>query len=664
MRINQLLTVRITAILLCCTILIFAHLSPVLVAQETNTEPATSEDAPPKYKFNPETGLWENGIYAWNPANNKTTPLKEVNYSYNPETEQWDTDVWVYDSTAKSYVPQNVKATIENTGTNSTNQISNPVSDTQISNTGPNSKQHANTGTISNTGPESENTIEEDDKNSKFFDTYFNASISNSLNSTASSGDASVLYNTNAGSASTGDAEVVASIINMLQSSWSANGQAPAILNTTIQGGHVGDLVIDPENLSVSDSSSLGKLNVEHVETAGIQNNLDIQANSGNALVSKNTNAGDATTGDALAVAQVMNLINSSIVAGQSFIGTINVYGDLEGDVLLPESLTEQLLAAKVPTANVSLTGDLELDNKTDIVIDNNLQLASSSGNAEVSNNTNAGDAKSGNAQTDITVFNLIGEQLNSSSGLLVFVNVFGEWIGFITGAPEGSNSAFLGGGAAQSTPIAGVTALDADIERSYVIENNINISASSGNATVSSNTNAGDATTGDAYAALNLLNFVNSSLNFSNIFGVVQLNILGNWYGSFGTDTAYGGFSTNGGGIGGNPATEDISQSSNSLASIVSNATNSDQVVVLALSNDGEGSFTAIPLQDTSQEVVQEQNDQVLASTSPNTNPPSYTIDEPDSGFSIQLWQVLIAVASLLVLGRIYYNNTQVNQA
>jgi len=48
-----------------------------------------------------------------------------------------------------------------------------------------------------------------------------------------------------------------------------------------------------------------------------------------------NTTAGSATTGDAAAIANIVNVINSIIGAGQSFIGTININGNLDGEILL-----------------------------------------------------------------------------------------------------------------------------------------------------------------------------------------------------------------------------------------------------------------------------------------------------------------------------------------
>lgn len=657
---------RIVSVIIVIFSLFIVHFYPIaLVTAQTEDSPLSTElEAPPKYELNPETGLWENGIYSWDPATGKTSPLTKQNYSYNPETEHWDTDVWVYDDSEKSYVEKPVKAKIENTGPDSTNNISNPIKPSSISNTGPDSTQSTNSGKIDTTGPNSENKINDNSEKSHFFDNYFDASISNTLNSTASTGDASVLNNTIAGNASTGDATAFANIINLLQSTWGLNGESPKLFTKDIAGDYFGDIMINPGSLKVTNDSypTNNNLEVKHVENAGIQNNLNLTANSGNATVANNSVAGNATTGDAMAVAQIMNLINSSINAGQSFIGQVNVYGNLEGDVLLPESLTKQLLEAKLPTANVSLSGDVDLDIDTSLVINDNLNLESKSGNAKVANNTIAGSATSGDAVSDVTVFNLIGQQLETTSGILVFVNVAGEWVGFITGAPSGSTTSLVG-----ATPISKQSHadLDADIDRKYLIENNINLTANTGNATVSYNTEAGDALTGDAYTALNLANFVNSSLNFSNIFGVVQLNIFGNWLGSFGTDTAYGGFSTQQiGGIGGEVTTGPIitkpktSLQTNTLDSQSQLA--SPNVLVFSVVRNSSGNLIVKPL-PYAESQTQEEDKQVsgVALSNSGGSGTNVVAGSNNSSFvNAPILQFAVITASVFVLWRIYLNN------
>jgi hypothetical protein len=83
-------------------------------------------------------------------------------------------------------------------------------------------------------------------------------------------------------------------------------------------------------------------------------------------------------------------------------------------------------------------------------------------------------------------------------------------------------------------------------------INNNVKLRANSGDASVTENTRAGNATSGNATASANIANIANSTLSFSNWFGILFINVFGNWQGSFGIDTAAGGVKSDSGPAGG----------------------------------------------------------------------------------------------------------------
>jgi hypothetical protein len=330
--------------------------------------------------------------------------------------------------------------------------------------------------------------------------------------------------------------------MNMLQSSSSGFSPGGNALTFTanINGDVNGDLLLDPALIgTIQPASGLasGDITVNSANNTdqAITNNIDLSAQSGDANVTKNTTAGDATTGSANVIANVVNMLNSAVTSGQSFLGVININGNLNGDILLPPNFIDQLLAANVPTVNIST--DLGLTNNTNQSIANNITANATSGNATVDKNTTAGSATTGNSSTNITAFNLTGSNIIGSNDLLVFVNVLGTWYGMIFNAPAGATSANLGGG------ITANAALDAQANNNLnqAITNNINLNAKSGDATVSKNTTAGNATSGDAHAAANILNIANSSISLANWFGILFINVFGTWNGSFGINTAAG---------------------------------------------------------------------------------------------------------------------------
>ena len=519
----------------------------------------TGSDAP-TYTYNADTGLWENDYFTWDPVTKKTTPKTSNGYSYNPSTGHWDTVDWQYNpgtgtytSNGSTYEPGGDPTySITNTGPGSDNTIQNFDPSCNCSNPG----QYS----IDQTGPYSNNEITNDNDSTSIFDGYFDANISTTIGSYAQTGDASVSYNTNGGNATSGDADALLNVINMLQSAWGVNGNDFSTFSATIDGDHTGDLVIAPPttnpDIHVGPPQDTVVMDVD--VDAIIDNDINLDVTSGNASVDHNTTGGDATTGDSTAIANIINMIGTMISAQQSFIGVINVTGDLTGDILVADDgLTNLTPNGNAAYGGPSYTLDID-DNQT---INNNVTAEAASGSAQVNSNTNGGSATTGDAETSIALFNLTGKQVIAENSVLVFVNVMGEWVGLIVDGAEGQNSAILASGVehvstSPESAVIGNTGPDStntilsednsedsvyDIDTNAVINNDINITSQTGDANVSNNTNGGSATSGDALAVANILNITQSNFSLGGWMGIVFVNVLGDWFGSFGEDTAYG---------------------------------------------------------------------------------------------------------------------------
>lgn len=502
-------------------------------------------DPPTGYTYNQTTGLWENGTYSWNPATGITTPLTPTDYSYNTSTGHWDTTSYVYDPTTSTYVPNTTSQTQGPTSPTGPTSSTGPATPTGTSGqVGPNTQS-----TISSTGPNSTNTNTDTSSASAFFSGFFNAAISNHLDSSATSGNATVSGNTSAGSATSGGAMTMATLLNLLQSSWLTSGGSPATFLANIVGNVNGDLTINPGATGPGSTNTLSNtqnnsLNVNNTANGQITNDLNLAATSGNAAVDSNTSAGNATSGNATVIANLINAINSSITSGQSFVGVINILGNLNGDILLPPDFINQLLAANGPGSTNSTTSSTNttaaIQNTNNQNITNNLTTTANTGNAIVSNNTSAGSATTGQANTTITLLNLTGQNVIDKNTLLVFVNVLGHWVGLIVNAPAGTTSAALGGGV-QSASTTSNNTLTANNTTNNSITNTITAAATSGDASVTSNTSAGNATSGNAAVGVNLLNMIDSNFDVSGWLGVLFINVLGSWNGSFGINTSAG---------------------------------------------------------------------------------------------------------------------------
>jgi hypothetical protein len=338
------------------------------------------------FVYNESTGKWENDYYIWDPVTKQTTPKTPQQYSYNPQTGRWDSKDWIYNPAINQYV--------ENTP--------------------------ANRAAIEKLGPNSTNGLSVTDNASGAFNNFYDASISTRLFSGAYSGDANVSGNTIGGSAATGNALVVSNLFNLLQSSSNILGGNFTTFSQDIQGDVVGDILINPDAImagGVTNATSNTDLTVNEKGSGLIANDVTLDAQSGNASVTGNNTAGDATTGNADAVANIVNAINSYIGAGQGFLGMVNIHGNLDGDILLPPDVLEKLIASNGMEIELSKNTNLSADITSNQAIENDITTTASTGAANVSDNTSAGSASTGDASTKLTVLNLTGREVIGELG-------------------------------------------------------------------------------------------------------------------------------------------------------------------------------------------------------------------------------------------------------
>ena len=494
--------------------------------------PATPPGADGKtYKYNPATGLYENDYYTWDPVTKKTI-AKNPKYYYDPVTDTWSSDNWKYNPATGKYekvavpIPQGpppgatVAVDQPTTTSGDTSSANSPCGCSSDNNALATSDLHGATA----------------------------VAMVNGISATAISGNANVAHNTLGGNALSGSATVVNNTVNLLQSGLSlgGGGATPTTFVANIEGNVSGDLVIDPSLLTMlqpaGSTGGWANTNINTTTDTSLTNNIALASASGDATVAHNTTGGDATTGNANTLANVMNLANSNITAAGSFVGMINIYGNLDGDVLLPPGTLEKILGNDVPTVTLDaskIAGGEMLANMTNNTnIDNNVTAYAQSGNATVDGNTGAGKATTGDSSTNVTLLNLTGRQVIGTNTLLVFVNVLGKWVGAIMDAPVGTKAIALTDGEASSSA-SGV--VDGNSTNSTNITNNIDLSAITGDASVTKNTQAGNATSGNATASANILNVSNSSLSLSGWLGILFINVFGTWNGDFNNDTPAG---------------------------------------------------------------------------------------------------------------------------
>ena len=500
MKLSRIVKIPLTYV--ACLMLAFA--TPMTVfAEEASPESEQTETAPaqpvapePASPIEPEPAA-PVAPDAPKPADPKPPEPPET-YTFDSSTQKWNSNKWQWDAASGKYIPAPVLVEVKD----SVKPAQNGTSSTSTTNT----------------------------------------AIANALNSIAVSGNAGVKNNTTGGSAVTGDANASATIINNVNSTLSnSNNKEAANFVMDIMGDVNGDIMLEPMLLKAmleanAAQNQSGTSTVNATNNTSVNNNVDLNAVSGNAEVSGNTSAGSATSGSANAVANVMNMVNSMIAANQSFDGTINIYGNLNGDILIaPDFLAQMLANNGIPA---SANGATKLNAKDTQEIVNNVSLAAESGAALVGNNTNGGSATSGTADTNLVIFNMTGHEIVAANSLLVFINVLGSWVGVIVDAPVGATSAALADGVTKNDV---QPSMIVDATNDAKITNNINLAAQTGSASVTNNTSAGNATTGNATASANIANISNSSMGLTGWFGRLFINVFGTWNGSFGIDTAAG---------------------------------------------------------------------------------------------------------------------------
>lgn len=448
-----------------------------------------------------------------------------------------------------------------------------------------------------NTGPNSINNANQNTANSLLARLLNNVSVTNNETSVANSGDAGVSSNTNGGSAATGAAKVVSNLLNLLNSMWTWSSGGFNYFMHNIYGNQTGDINLTsaetsggggqvgaigclgelsgntntgPSSTNTASSQCANDITVENKSAGSITNNVDLLAHSGNASVSSNTNGGNATSGDARAELNIVNLINSAIGADQTFFGIFNIYGNLNGDILFPTLGLNGSVASSAPNSSVSnnftgpnstntaannSTNNADITNAANQTVNNNIRTGAVSGSANVSGNTSAGDATSGDATTNNAVFNLFDTSVFGDNAVLVIINDMGHWIGKLMnlGVNGFSGSGLLTSNASvsinQNTGPNSVNDasnstdnnLTIDNSPTETITNNVRAAAISGNADVTNNTKAGNATSGDATVSTNVANILGSHLSFKKIFGILIINVFGSWFGDVGNNTAAG---------------------------------------------------------------------------------------------------------------------------
>jgi hypothetical protein len=219
------------------------------------------------------------------------------------------------------------------------------------------------------------------------------ASLLNALGVlSASSGGNSADENTGGGEIDTGDAGVSATIINEINA------------GLGYEGGF-GDVSVDASNEDTGfDSDNLNDIDIDQdidvdvTNSAGVTNDVDSSASTGDNSADENTGGGEVLTGNAETWTDISNTVNqgSGYVGGVEF-GDVDV--DAENDTTGAESTNENFI-------DVDQELDVTVTNSAGVT--NDVDSSASTGGNSADENTGGGEIDTGNASVGISISNTV----------------------------------------------------------------------------------------------------------------------------------------------------------------------------------------------------------------------------------------------------------------
>lgn len=263
---------------------------------------------------------------------------------------------------------------------------------------------------------------------------------------------------------------------------------------------------------------------------AVVSNNIVNQAVSG-----QNSASGSGQmvidTGNAYSAVSLTNKVNFTIVNSVVHVITINIFGTLNGNIILPD------LQNPISCSGCGLTAGVGNSATVDNVVTSNAVSGNNTITLLNANATGSAAITTGNAASVVNVNNLVNTNAIGVSLEHLFINTFGQWNGKflgwgVFGAQNGGqsytfNGTFDGGNANCPNCLTTVST-----SNSATVTNNISSLANSGNNVILGG--SGNITTGHAYSVVQLLNFVNA--NFIRTYGFFGfINIFGNFNGNIG---------------------------------------------------------------------------------------------------------------------------------
>lgn len=319
-----------------------------------------------------------------------------------------------------------------------------------------------NQSSNADTGSDSSNTSSTNSNTSLTFINTNNATVANDLVIDAVTGKNEADKNTGNGSIVTGDANVMANVVNLVNSGITA-GTEVLIATVNVFGDWVGNLIFTDSNNTCSENCTSNNYannnntgsNSNNVASSDnnvtstkitdnnalINNGLYIGANTGRNEADNNTGGSSIESGEVNVSASQTNVVNTNLDDGTWWLVVVNDAGRWIGQIIGADGkATGQTVDLGTTNNNTGADSNNEASssNNSDYYnytsnnaeINNQIIINADTGNNSAERNSGSGSIKTGDVNVSANIVNFVNTNFSGSKVVVAFVNVFGSWVG------------------------------------------------------------------------------------------------------------------------------------------------------------------------------------------------------------------------------------------
>ncbi|MGI6103073.1 MAG: hypothetical protein ACOYBJ_00385 [Patescibacteria group bacterium] len=262
---------------------------------------------------------------------------------------------------------------------------------------------------------------------------------------------------------------------------------------------------------------------------ATITNDVDMSLSTGSNTLSQNSEVGSLTTGDIRGSLSIVNAANSQFAPGSS-VGLGTATSGADGVLLMADGSraylpsNSQTGADSTNTNAISGTNAVRIVTESTALVDNDIDIAASTGGNTITENTLFGDITTGSIDLAVNLINLLNLLMPDTLFMVDLWNLYGDVLGDIFAPLTNSQT---GAGSTNTNAVSGVNTADVTVTSIADTTNTFNITTDTGSNVLDQNTAVSDVSTGDVRIDGSVTNISNAA---TPTFYIV--NVLGKWNG------------------------------------------------------------------------------------------------------------------------------------